>query len=635
MTANFPRWLVELEETLPVCGQFLLSGNTRDNYLIPLANREKSCPLISSVWECLSLRGFEFVLVYDPVRRLYLDAPNEDKWRSLDKLALTDVVTVTPADDVEARNRGDVSPLCLEGHLPDIFDRIINAPETQCAIIIDFASRLIPDVGNLSSEMTDFFVAIQKLSATATARRSRLFNPVLWIVDNERDLPDWFVVGNDRVRSISIPLPDIDARRRKAERLAAIFPDSESTDLSTVEKEKFVDQFAKLTDRLKMTSMSSIAMLAKAKGWPLREIADVVRRYKVGVPDNPWAQSERIEDIGHAEKDLKAKIHGQDHAIRRVSDILMRSVVGLTGAHSPSKAERPRGVLFFAGPTGVGKTMLAKAITKIVFGDEQAYIRFDMSEFSAEHSEARLIGAPPGYTGYDAGGQLVNAIRQRPFSVILFDEIEKAHPRILDKFLQILEDGRLTDGRGETVFFSEAIIIFTSNLGMYKEEIVGIDANSQAYIRDRVPLFDASNPPSYDDVQAAVRNGIKDHFTNELERPELLNRIGENFVIFDFIRKDVAFMIFDDMLTNIGLAVKEQHDIDVDFDLIKEPLREICTSSMEMGGRGIGNELESALINPLSRALFYSDSLKNGTGAIRIMSIGKNGTSYSLEIDEG
>ena len=128
---------------------------------------------------------------------------------------------------------------------------------------------------------------------------------------------------------------------------------------------------------------------------------------------------------------------------------------------------RPRGVAFLAGPTGVGKTELAKSVTQLLFGDESAYIRFDMSEFSAEHSDQRLIGAPPGYVGYDAGGELTNAVREKPFSVVLFDEIEKAHPRILDKFLQILDDGVLTSGRGDRVYFSESIIIFTSNLGIY------------------------------------------------------------------------------------------------------------------------------------------------------------------------
>src|SRR5690606_35743133 len=148
-------------------------------------------------------------------------------------------------------------------------------------------------------------------------------------------------------------------------------------------------------------------------------------------------------------------------------DILKRAVLGLSGARATRSASRPRGALFCAGPAGTGKTGPAKAVTRLIIGDESAYVRVDMSEVPGQGSGDRLIGAPPGYVGHEAGGELTNAVREDPFRVILFDEIEKAHPRILDKFLQILEDGRLTDGRGNTVHFSESILIFTSNLGMF------------------------------------------------------------------------------------------------------------------------------------------------------------------------
>jgi ATP-dependent Clp protease ATP-binding subunit ClpB len=163
---------------------------------------------------------------------------------------------------------------------------------------------------------------------------------------------------------------------------------------------------------------------------------------------------------------LETRIKGQPHAIEKTLDILARSITGLSGSQSGPRHQKPRGVLFFAGPTGVGKTELANAVTELLFGDEAACQRFDMSEFMEEASVSRLIGAPPGHPGHERGGELVNAAHRRPFSVFLFEEIEKAHPRILDMFLQILDEGRLTDARGATAHFSQALIIFTSNTGV-------------------------------------------------------------------------------------------------------------------------------------------------------------------------
>jgi len=229
----------------------------------------------------------------------------------------------------------------------------------------------------------------------------------------------------------------------------------------------------------------------------------------------------------------------------------------------------------------------------VVFGNEQAYIRFDMSEFSQEHSDARLIGAPPGYVGFDAGGELTNAVRQRPFSVVLFDEIEKAHPRILDKFLQVLEDGRLTDGRGNTVYFSEAIIVFTSNLGVFVEDEQG----------RRVQQVTPGTP--YPEVERRIREAIEHYFKFQLSRPEILNRFGDNIIVFNFIEPHVAEQIFDKMLGSVRQRVRDEHRVELVIpDAVRERLLEACTSDLSHGGRGIGNRLETAFVNPLARALF-------------------------------
>jgi hypothetical protein len=318
---------------------------------------------------------------------------------------------------------------------------------------------------------------------------------------------------------------------------------------------------------------------------------EAVRRYKLGVTEDVWRKIDRAKLEG-AEAYVQARVRGQDHAVQHMLDIVKRAATGIGG----KRGGRPRGVAFLAGPTGVGKTELAKTITSLLFGDESAYIRFDMSEFSAEHADQRLIGAPPGYIGYDTGGELTNAIRQRPFSVVLFDEIEKAHPRILDKFLQILDDGVLTSGRGERVYFSESLIVFTSNLGMTRTLQ---DGSRVANVTPGEPL---------DEVRRKVRHEIERHFKLEISRPEILNRIGENVIVFDFIRPQVAREILELMVTRVIEDVRVEQQLALSFTpQASARLEALCLGDLSNGGRGIRNQVEVHLVNPLARALFALD----------------------------
>lgn len=290
---------------------------------------------------------------------------------------------------------------------------------------------------------------------------------------------------------------------------------------------------------------------------------------------------------------LEKRVKGQEYALNIAKKTLIRSFTGMNGVlHSTNNNRKPKGVLFLVGPTGTGKTELAKSISEFVFGDEKRIIRFDMSEYNHEHSDQRLIGAPPGYVGYDAGGELTNAVKQKPFSILLFDEIEKAHGKILDKFLQILEDGRLTSSQGEVIDFSETFIIFTSNIGSKK---------FTGNIKNEI------------EVREHYIKEVTNHFFNVLNRPEILNRIGmKNIIPFNYI---VDNSIIEKIITTKINKFQKMMEIDrlIQIKFINNSLNKIIEIVINnydnsMGGRGVISELETTFIDELSMFLFQSNS---------------------------
>jgi hypothetical protein len=610
-SASRPKWLLDIERLLPVRSQFVLSGQIRDLVLVPTESGPTPLPLLRALWLALRDLGYQFMLVHDPV----------------------DGVRVYPAErDVIARASellpqvtfdNGRTPAQIGGTLIDIMRAAVSLRQARAAFVLDFASRLAPTPAQLEEAQRAFFVACEKLSLDAApmlppgASGGPLFNPVIWLLNRSQDLPSWMLLDSERVSTHSIGLPSRQTRLQTARMLAPRFAGASEANDAAVNK--YAETFAAGTDGMSLQSMTDVAQLASRASMSLAQVDDALRAFKIGETDNPWKQPWLRKNIGEAASSIEDRVKGQPQAITKTVDILMRSVMGLTGAQARSSGSRPRGVLFFAGPTGVGKTELAKSLTQVLFGDEQAYIRFDMSEFAEEHAGARLLGAPPGYVGYDAGGELTNAVRERPFSVILFDEIEKAHPRLLDKFLQILEDGRLTDGRGETTYFSEAVIIFTSNLGIYVE-------------RDGQRVLNVQPGEPYDHVEQRVREAITNYFRFTLSRPEILNRIGENIVVFNFITPPVAVQIFEGMLKNVIRRVRSEHGADLALeDEARARLLEWCTSDLSNGGRGVGNHIEMCLINPLARALFATtESLAGKT--VRIQRVAVSDNVYSVQL---
>jgi ATP-dependent Clp protease ATP-binding subunit ClpB len=609
---ELPAFVREIDSTLAVHSQYVLHGNIRDVFLRrPSGQQPRLVPLRQLLWEVLEPSGYEFVLMFDQVDGLAVHPGTDDDAGR----RATEAARRVLGEDV-----GKTPPPSLD-RLRRYLGAVTDPRAGRAACVIDYASRITVDPGRMDAAERDFFLFCAKLSRTATPRPgpghrpSPLYNPILWLVDRELDLPVWLTADNERFRVIGLPRPDLGDREDTARLLARSFG---ATDRSEVAERCHV--FAERSDGLTLRDMSGVTRLARDRGLQLADLPDAVRLYKLGVLDNPWRRSFLRKRIADGEKSVSTKVIGQPHAVTKTLDILKRAALGLSGAQARVSSNRPRGVLFFAGPTGVGKTELAKAVASLVFGDESAYLRFDMSEFSAEHSGDRLIGAPPGYVGYEVGGELTNAVRQQPFRVILFDEIEKAHARILDKFLQILEDGRLSDGRGATTYFSECVLIFTSNLG-----VTVVDAETGS----RVPHLSPDDP--FELVQAKVKAAIADHFTTALSRPELLNRFGDNIVVFGFISPEAARLIFDGQLANILRRVLEEQEVMVDVtDRARRRLRDWCTADLTKGGRGIGTALESFLINPLARALFDGDY--QAGSRVEIADVSREGPDVELEL---
>jgi ATP-dependent Clp protease ATP-binding subunit ClpB len=304
------------------------------------------------------------------------------------------------------------------------------------------------------------------------------------------------------------------------------------------------------------------------------DIAEVVSRW-TGIPMNRLMQGE-IEKLLHLDDRLHQRVIGQDEAVRAVADAVLRARSGIKDPN------RPIGSFLFLGPTGVGKTELARALAYTLFDDESNLVRIDMSEYMEKHTVARLIGAPPGYVGYEEGGQLTEAVRRRPFSVILFDEIEKAHHDVFNVLLQVLDDGRLTDSQGRTVDFKNTVLIMTSNIG--SQDI----------------LSSQEHGVEYEEMRAMVMREIQQHF-----RPEFLNRVDEVVVFHPLTREELGHIVEIQMDRLRGRLAERR----ITLTLSPAAITELATRGYDpiYGARPLKRLIQQTIETPLSRLLIKGE----------------------------
>ena len=611
-------WQKELETALLYKKAILLSGNIFDKYLY---KNNKNNLKISSIKECLkSFMGEKYnIIFYDPISKIQrLKEPekkvNEGSTSGFDtELGSPPAQSKSGQKQVSINIEEDISNICQE----------MRQNERPICYILQYGDFISNANDMCNSESRNTILKLNKLIEDMPET-----NKLIIIYKENSDIPQNLYKDNPFVKLIEIPNPERDDLKILFEEIFEMKGNEDN-----------LREAVNITDGLKILEIEQIVNSASDDTNWFDKFKELVKIYKFASPKDPWMEL-NIDRLIVAENWFKGKtedrkgmgIIGQEEPVNKLVDSLFKARTGVTRLVNN---KRPRLTLFFAGPTGVGKTLTAKRLAEFLFGAEDKYVRFDMSEYQQDFQVNRLLGAPPGYIGYADEGILTKTIKHRPFSVVLFDEIEKAHPRIFDIFLQILDDGRLTNSRGETIFFSESAIIFTSNIGA-RANVIAKDARGKEIqdenmikkteekyskeLREKLVKSHSGKTPITIEKIKKIRESIRNHFEasvkaffrEEISRIELLNRIGEdNIIVYEYIvePKDIKNLIYNN-IQHIKREIKNNYSnkkVILAEDEICNYFFEKCKNKVyEYGGRGLDQILSGDLLSVISTGIIRS-----------------------------
>ena len=489
-----------------------------------------------------------------------------------------------------------------------ITDRFL--PDKAIDLIDESASKLRIEIDSMPEELDALERKVKQLEIEREAlkresdedskiRLDELQNELNELEDQRTSLKGHWSLEKSRIQKIRSMKSEIEKAKTDAEKY------EREGDLGKVAEIRY-GRIASLQKQLQVetAALSEIQKNSKMlkEEVDAEDVAEIVAKW-TGIPVSRMLESERSKLI-RMEDVLHSRIIGQEDAVTAVSNAIRRSRAGLQDIN------RPIGSFIFIGTTGVGKTELARTLAEFLFNDEQAMIRIDMSEYMEKHSVSRLVGAPPGYVGYEEGGQLTEAVRRRPYSVLLLDEIEKAHPEVFNILLQVLDEGRLTDNQGRTVDFKNTIIIMTSNLGSH-------------LIQEKLSKFDEKN---YEELMGQIRVGLTQLLRNTI-RPEFLNRIDE-IILFKPLLKNEVKQIVEIQLQRVSKMLSEKN---ISLEITEEAKNFLLTVGYDItfGARPMKRTIQKYVINPLSTLLLMNTFSSGDTVQI------KYGDSGKLEFTKG